>query len=355
MFAYPRRKTREVAVGNVGVGGDRPIAVQSMTTTDTRDFQATLAEIRRLEESGCEIVRVAVPDRKAAANLEGLRAMMRAPLIADIHFNYHLAFDAIEAGVHKVRINPGNIGKMDKVREIIRAARNRGVAMRVGVNSGSVEKDLLEKHGWPSPEALVESALRWVELCESEKYFDVIVSLKSSDVPSAVESCRRFSRASDYPLHLGITEAGLAGYGTIKSAAGIGALLVDGIGDTIRISLVGDPVVEVRACWDLLKATGRRVTSPEIVACPTCGRIEIDLEPLVKEVQKRLDLETLPMKVSILGCAVNGPGEAAEADIGLAGGKGIGIIFRKGVEVARVPEAQMVDALCEEIRRFKGD
>jgi len=350
-----RRPTIDVPVGDLVIGSDHPIRVQSMTNTDTRDADATLAQIRRLQEAGCELVRVTIPDAASAANIPTFLAGMDVPFIADIHFDHRMALAAIEAGAHKVRVNPGNIGSERKVREVLEAARARGTALRVGVNSGSLEKDLLEKHGWPSPEALVESALRHVAYCRQAGVERIVVSIKSTDVRAAVDSNRLFAEQSDVPLHVGITEAGDPQYGALKSAAGIGTLLLDGIGDTIRVSLTSDPELEIPVAFDILKATGARVTSPEIIACPTCGRIEIDLERLVAEVKERLGRCTLPVRISVLGCVVNGPGEAQEADIGIAGGKGVGMLYRGGKTVRKVAESEMVDALVEEIRVLEAE
>lgn len=353
----PRKKTRTATIGPWTIGGENPIRIQSMCTTRTEDLQATLNEIRRLEAAGCEIVRVAVPNKESAANLPALKKAMKIPLVADIHFDWRLAMLSAEAGVDKVRLNPGNIGSRQRIEEVIEHLLrvNPKICIRIGVNSGSVEKDLLEKYGYPKPEALVESALRHVAIVEEFGLKNIVVSLKSSDTLSAVTAYRKFAEISDVPLHLGITEAGKPPYGVIKSAAGLGALLLDGIGDTIRISLTGDVVDEVKTAYDLLKATGRRVTSPEIISCPTCGRIEIDLEKVVKEIETRLDGETLPIKISVLGCVVNGPGEALESDIGVAGGNGVAILYRKGERVATVKEAQLVDALMDEIARYKAE
>lgn len=353
----PRKKTRAATIGPWTIGGENPIRVQSMCTTRTEDLRATLAEICRLEEAGCEIVRVAVPNKEAAKNLPAIKRAIGIPLVADIHFDWRLAIASADAGVDKVRLNPGNIGGRKRVEEVIRHLQkaNPRIAIRIGVNSGSVEKDLLEKYGYPKPEALVESALRHVAMVEEFGFRNLVVSLKSSDTTAAVSAYRRFAEVSDVPLHLGITEAGKPPYGVIKSAAGLGALLLDGIGDTVRISLTGDVVEEVKTAYDLLKATGRRVTSPEIIACPTCGRIEIDLEKVVREIERRLDGETCPVKISVLGCVVNGPGEALESDIGVAGGRGVAVLYRKGERIATVKEEDLVDALLEEIRRYKAE
>jgi len=344
-----RRKTRQIMVGKVPIGGDHPIVVQSMTSTDTRDVPATLSQIRGLADAGCEIVRVAVPDKEAAEKLGAITSESPIPVVADIHFSHRLAIKAIEQGVAKLRINPGNIGGEEAIREVVKAAAGKGIPIRVGVNAGSLEKDLLAKYGHPSPEALVESALRNVECLSRLGFEDIVISIKSSDVRTAVTAYREISKAVDYPLHLGITEAGLPGYGTIKSAIGLGALLLNGIGDTIRVSLTGDPVEEIEVAFDILKALHIRTRDPEIIACPTCGRIQIDLEPLVKEVRERLKGIREPLRVAILGCVVNGPGEAREADIGIAGGKGVGMLIRNGEFIRKVPEGELVDALMEEI------
>ena len=351
----PRRKTRTVRIGTVLVGSEHPILVQSMTTTDTADAAATLAQIKTLEKAGCEMIRVTVPNRESVKSLPELKRSMGVPLIADIHFDYRMALAAIEAGVDKVRINPGNIGSEDRVRQVLRAAKSAGVAIRIGVNSGSVEKDLLAKHGYPSPAALAESAMRHLKTCDEEEFDQVVVSIKSTDVRTCLEANRQLATLCDAPLHLGITEAGRPGYGTIKSAVGIGGLLLEGIGDTIRVSLTAPPEQEIPVAFDILKATGVRVTSPELVSCPTCGRIDIDLEKLMSEVEARLEGETLPVRIAVMGCIVNGPGEAQEADIGIAGGGGMGILYRGGKVVNRVKEEEMVDALLQEIEKIKAE
>lgn len=349
-----RRPTRTVRIGSIELGSDHPIRVQSMTTTDTKDRGATLVQIRRLIDAGCEMIRITVPNRESAAAMADYKAAMgEVPLIADVHFDYRMALLAIEAGVDKVRINPGNIGAEDRVRAVLRAAKDKGVAVRIGVNSGSVEKDLLEKHGWPSPEAMVESALRHLETCADEAFEQVVVSIKSTDVKTCLDANRLLASRMDFPIHLGVTEAGRPKYGAVKSAIGIGGLLMDGIGDTIRVSLTAPPEDEIPVAFDILKATGARVTSPELIACPTCGRIDIDLEKLMNDIEARLGHERLPVKIAVLGCIVNGPGEAAEADIGIAGGGGMGILYRNGKAVRKVKEADMVDALCEEIEKIK--
>jgi (E)-4-hydroxy-3-methylbut-2-enyl-diphosphate synthase len=352
---YARHKTREVKVGDKIIGGDNPIWVQSMTTTDTFDLEGTVAQIHRLQEAGCELVRVTVPKAQDAAVLGEIRKRIGIPLICDIHFDYKMALAALDHPVDKIRINPGNIGGSERFLQVVRKAKDRGLPMRIGVNAGSLEKDLIEKYGYPCPPAMVESALRYIEMAEREGYRDIIVSLKSSDVRTAVESYRLFAQQANYPTHIGITEAGKAPYAVIKSAAGLGAILIDGIGDTIRISLLGDPVPEVAAAFDILQATGRRVRRPELIACPTCGRLEIDLEAIVAELERRLGGKRTPVKVSVLGCVVNGPGEAREADLGIAAGRGKGVIFKRGEIIRHVQEAEMVDALLEEIAKWEEE
>ncbi len=351
----PRHKTREVKVGDKIVGGDNPILVQSMTTPETHLLEAVLTEIHRLEEAGCELVRVTVPKAADAAVLGEIRKRIHIPLICDIHFDYKMALAALDHPVDKIRINPGNIGGYDRYRQVIRKAKARGLPMRIGVNAGSLERELVEKHGYPCPAAMVESALRYIEIAESEGYHDLIVSLKSSDVQTAMDAYRLYARYADYPTHIGITEAGKAPYAVTKSACGLGPILLDGIGDTIRISLLGDPVPEIAAAFDILQATGRRVRKPELIACPTCGRLEIDLEAIIAEMEKRLAGKTTPVKVSILGCVVNGPGEAREADLGIAAGKGKGVIFKRGEIIRHVLEHEMVDALLEEIEKWEQE
>ena len=354
-----RHRTREVAVGDVVVGGDRAISVQSMTTTNTFDVAETVEQIRKLEEAGCELIRVTVPKKEDVEACKLIRPLIKLPLIADIHYDYKMALACLDAttadgkrAVDKIRINPGNIGGVERFKEVIRKAKDKGVPMRIGVNSGSLEKDLIDKYGFPCPEAMVESALRSIELCESLGYREIIVSLKASHVPTALECYSQFAAQSGYPTHVGITEAGSREYGTLKSAAGIGAIVLRGIGDTIRVSLLGDPVPEIAAGFDILRATGRRVNRPEVVACPTCGRLDIDLERIVAEVEAKMAHLKDPLRISILGCLVNGFGEAKEADLGIAAGGGKGIIFKRGVPIRRVSEAEMVDALLEEVGRF---
>src|SRR5271165_159747 len=350
---FQRHKTREVRVGDKVVGGDNPIWVQSMTTPDTHDLEATVEQIHRLEEAGCEIVRVTVPKPQDAAVLSAIKKRIRIPLICDIHFDYKMALAALDHPVDKIRINPGNIGGYDRYRQVIRKAKDKGLPMRIGVNAGSLEREMAMKYGFPCPPAMVDSALRYIEIAESEGYHDIIVSLKSSDVITAVEAYRLYAKQANYPTHIGITEAGKAPYAVTKSACGLAPILLDGIGDTIRISLLGDPVPEIAAAFDILQATQRRVRKPELISCPTCGRLEIDLEGIIAEMERRLEGRRTPVKVSILGCIVNGPGEAREADLGIAAGKGKGVIFKRGEIIRHVLESEMVDALIEEIDKWE--
>src|SRR3989442_3710066 len=346
---FQRHKTREVKVGPLIVGGHNPIWVQSMTTTYTHELDATVAEILRMEEAGCEIARVTVPKAKDAAVLAEIKKRIHIRLICDIHFDYKMALAALDHPVDKIRINPGNIGGYDRYRQVIRKAKAKGLPMRIGVNAGSLERELVEKHGFPCPPAMVESALRYIEIAESEGYHDLIVSLKSSDIITAVEAYRLYAKHANYPTHIGITEAGQPPYAVTKSPAGLSPILLDGIGDTIRVSLLAPKEVEIQAAFDILQATQRRVRKPELIACPTCGRIEINLEELMKELKARLGGRTTAVKISVLGCVVNGPGEAREADLGIAAGNGKGVIFKRGEIVRHVQESEMVDALLEEI------
>ncbi len=352
---FQRHKTREVRVGDVVIGGDNPIWVQSMTTPDTYDVEATVEEIHRLEEAGCELVRVTVPKAQDAAVLSEIKKQIHIPLICDIHFDYKMALAALDHPIDKIRINPGNIGGYDRYRQVIRKAKDKGLPMRIGVNAGSLERELVEKHGFPCPPAMVESALRYIEIAESEGYHDIIVSLKSSDVTMVVEAYRLYAKQANYPTHIGVTEAGKPPYAVTKSACGLAPILLDGIGDTIRISLLGDPVPEIQAAFDILQATQRRVRKPELIACPTCGRLEIDLEDIIAKLEQRLGGKKTPVKVSVLGCIVNGPGEAREADLGIAAGRGKGVIFKRGEIVRHVLESEMVDALLEEIEGWEKE
>jgi (E)-4-hydroxy-3-methylbut-2-enyl-diphosphate synthase len=353
--SFQRHKTREVKVGPLVIGGDNAIIVQSMTTPDTHDVEATVAQIHRLEEAGCELVRVTVPKPEDAAVLSEIKGRIHLPLICDIHFDYKMALAALDHPVDKIRINPGNIGGMDRFRQVLRKAKNKGMPMRIGVNAGSLEREFAMKYGFPCPPAMVDSALRYIEIAESEGYHDLIVSLKSSDVITAVEAYRLYAKQANYPTHIGITEAGKAPYAVTKSACGLAPLLLDGIGDTIRISLLGDPVPEIVAAFDILQATQRRVRKPELIACPTCGRLEIDLEKIIAELEGRLAGKKSAIKISVLGCVVNGPGEAREADLGIAAGKGKGVIFKRGEIVRHVLEQDMVDALMEEIAAWEAE
>ncbi len=344
-----RTQTRRVQIGQVAIGGGAPVAVQSMTTTDTRDVEATVAQIQALETAGCEIVRVAVPDQKAAAALPGIKARIRVPLVADIHFDYRLALASLEAGVDKLRLNPGNIGSADRVRTVARAARDRGVPIRVGANVGSVSKEMLRKYGEPCADALVESALDEIRILEDLDFHDIVVSVKASDVEMALDAYVKIAGLMPYPLHVGITEAGTTWAGTVKSAAGLGAILSRGIGDTIRVSLATDPVEEIKAGFEILKALGLRQHGPTLVACPSCGRADVDIVALAEEVERRLAAYPVPVKVAVMGCAVNGPGEARMADLGVAAGKGMGLIFRKGKIVASLPEERLLEGLMKEV------
>ena len=344
-----RRKTRQIHVGSVPVGGDAPVVVQSMCNTDTRDIPATLEQIRRLAEVGCEIVRLAVVDAKAVEALKAIKREASTPLIADIHFDHRLALDSLRTGVDGLRINPGNIGGEKAVAKVVHAAAERQVPIRIGVNSGSLDKDLLHQYGGPTPEAMVESALRQVQLLESLKFQEIKISLKSSDVLTMVEAYRLLADRVSYPLHLGVTEAGTLICGSVKSAIGIGLLLAEGIGDTIRVSLTSDPINEVRAAYEILRALKLRERGIELISCPTCGRCDLDIIGLTHEIEEQLLRVKTPLKVAIMGCVVNGPGEAREADVGIAGGRGQGILFKKGEIVAKIPEAELKSRLLEEI------
>lgn len=344
-----RRKTRQINIGNVPIGGDAPIAVQSMTNTDTRNVEMTVAQIHRLEDVGCELIRVAVLDMEAAGAIKKIRDQIKIPLIADIHFDHRLAIASMENGAQAVRINPGNIGGHKKLEKVITAAKQHKVPIRVGVNSGSVEKEILAKYGHPVPAALVESALKNVALLEDMNFFDIKISIKSSDTLNTVYAYRELSQKSDYPLHLGVTEAGGLIAGTVKSSVALGMLLHDGIGDTIRISLTRDPVEEIRVAYELLRCLRIRVRGPELISCPTCGRCEINLFAIAEKVEQHIQSISTPLKIAVMGCVVNGPGEAAEADIGLAGGKGLGIIFKKGKLYKKVPEKDLLRVFLSEL------
>jgi 4-hydroxy-3-methylbut-2-en-1-yl diphosphate synthase len=348
---FERRKTRQIHIGNVAVGGGAPVSVQSMTNTKTTDTEATLAQIRALKAAGCEIVRVAVPDMAAAKNLGNIIKASPVPLVADIHFDYKLALEAIAQGIDALRLNPGNIGSHARVAEVVRAAKGVGIPIRIGVNAGSLDHKLLEKYGGVTAEALVESAMEHVRILEDLDFYDMKISLKAHDVPLTLAAYRRMSERTAYPLHLGITEAGTPGTGIVKSAVGIGALLAEGIGDTIRVSLTGDPTVEVRVANEILKSLGLKEYGPSLVACPTCGRTSIDLPTIAARVEERLKGMEDSIEVAVMGCVVNGPGEARGADVGIAGGKGEGLVFRKGEIIRKVPEASLVEELFKEIDR----
>jgi (E)-4-hydroxy-3-methylbut-2-enyl-diphosphate synthase len=351
-----RRKTRAVRVGRLTIGGQAPIVVQSMTKTDTREVGKTVEQIHEMEAAGCEIVRLAVPDLEAAKALPEIRK--RCPdsiLVSDIHFQYKFALMALDAGVDKLRINPGNIGEAEKVRLVVRRAQEQKVPIRIGVNAGSLERRLLEKYGYPTPEAMVESALYHLGILEELGFVDTVVSLKASNVKLCVSAYRLLAKQVDYPLHLGITEAGTQFTGTVKSCVGMGMLLAEGIGDTIRVSLATDPVEEVRVAYEMLKALELRSRGPVVIACPTCGRLEVDLFKIASEIEKATAHIKMPVSLAVMGCAVNGPGEAREADLGVAAGRGNGMIYREGKAIRRVSEAEIVPALLEEIERFVAD
>ena len=351
-----RRYTQSVYIGGVGVGGNNPVRVQSMTNTPTHDVPATLGQIQTLAAAGCEIVRVAVPDETAAAALSDLCAAAPVPLVADIHFDSRLAVQAVEAGIAGLRINPGNIGSAREVDRVVDAASARGVPIRIGVNSGSVEKGLLERFGGPTPEAMVESALSHVTLLEKRGFSQIKISLKSSSVLDTVHAYQRMADRVSYPLHIGVTEAGTPLRGAVKSGVGLGILLWEGVGDTVRVSLTGDPADEMVAAWELLRSLGLRSRGPEIISCPTCGRTEIDLIGLAQAVERRLRPVETVCKVAVMGCVVNGPGEAREADIGIAGGRDCGIIFRKGKVIRKVHgDANLLPVFMEEVRRFLAE
>lgn len=344
-----RRKSRQVTAGNLKIGGGAHISVQSMLNALAEDVEGNVRQAKALEAAGCEIVRLTVPNKEAVKTLAAVKEAVSIPVVADIHFDYQCALESVAAGVDKIRINPGNIGSDDRVKAVADACRLHNVPIRIGVNSGSVEKEILAKYGAPTPDALCESALRHAALLEKYDFHDIVISIKSSNVERMVAAYRKMATLCDYPLHLGVTEAGTERMGLIKSAAGIGALLLDGIGDTIRVSMTADPVKEIAAGFDILKAVGLKTDCPQIVSCPTCGRTKIDIISLANEVERRLSTCRKPITVAVMGCIVNGPGEAKEADIGIAGGDGCGLLFKKGEIVRKVPENEIVDALMEEI------
>jgi (E)-4-hydroxy-3-methylbut-2-enyl-diphosphate synthase len=351
-FSIKRKKTRRIKVGNVSVGGTAPVVVQSMTNTFTQDVQSTVAQIHRLEKAGCEIVRVAVPDHEAAVAISSIKRQISIPIIADIHFDHRLAVTAAKSGADGLRINPGNIGGRNKVKAIVDCAKEVNIPIRIGVNSGSLEKDILRKYQGANAEAMVESAMRHIELLTSFGFENIKLSIKASDVHRTVNAYRLLSSRTDLPLHVGVTEAGGLYSGVVKSSLGIGMLLAEGIGDTIRVSLTRDPVEEVRVGYEILKALDIRRYGPDIVSCPTCGRCKIDLFHILERVEAALMLKSLPVKLAIMGCVVNGPGEAKEADIGVAGGDGIGILFKKGKVIKKFPEDKIVEVLLAEIDKL---
>ena len=349
---FERKVTRQIKVGKIKIGGDAPISVQSMTNTKTTDTKSTVEQILKLQDVGCDIVRVAVPDMDAAKNIGSIISAVDVPIIADIHFDYKLALESINQGVAALRLNPGNIGGATHVREVVAAAKNKKIPIRIGVNAGSLSRKLLQKYGGPTAEALVESALEHVKILESENFFDIKISLKAHDVPLTLKAYRLMSEKVDYPLHLGITEAGTVNSGVIKSAVGIGSLLAEGIGDTIRVSLTGDPVNEVKVANEILKSLGLREYGVTFISCPTCGRTKINLPEIAAKVEERLSGVKKNITVAVMGCVVNGPGEARTADVGIAGADGEGIIFKKGEIIRKVPEAELVEELFKEIEKI---
>lgn len=344
-----RKQKRVVNIGGVKIGGDNPVAIQSMCNTDTRDVKATVNQIHELENAGCEIIRVAVPDMVAAKAVADIKKQIHIPLVVDIHFDYRLALECMKNGADKVRINPGNIGDRDRVKQVVEMAKEREIPIRIGVNGGSLERELLQKYGGVTADALVESAMGHVAILDELNFNNVVVSIKISDVPKMLCAYRKFNEISDIPLHIGVTESGTLKGGTVKSAVGIGALLAEGIGDTMRVSLTANPVEEIYAAYDIQKVLGMRKTGAEIVSCPTCGRTQLDLISIANEVEKRAANIDKPIKIAVMGCAVNGPGEAREADIGIAGGKAEGLIFKKGEIIKKVPQDSLVDELMKEI------
>ncbi|UCD86069.1 MAG: flavodoxin-dependent (E)-4-hydroxy-3-methylbut-2-enyl-diphosphate synthase [Deltaproteobacteria bacterium] len=350
-----RRQSRQISVGGIKVGGGAPISVQSMTNTDTRDTAATVAQIHRLEEVGCEIVRVAVPDRPAAENLREIKTRINIPLVADIHFDYRLALEAIAQGVDGLRLNPGNIGDKGRVKEIVKEAKEKEIPIRIGVNAGSLEKDLLSKYGCSGPEGMVESALRHIRILEDLGFYQMKISLKASEVLATIGAYRMIAERVDYPLHLGVTEAGSLFTGTIKSAVGMGVLLAEGIGDTIRVSLTGEPEEEVRVGYGILRSLGLRRRGIELISCPTCGRDEIGVIELSREIEKKLAHIASPVKVALMGCVVNGPGEAVQADVGIAGGKGTVMLYLKGKAEGKIKREDIVKVLVKEVTRISEE
>lgn len=350
---FVRRVTRQVNVGGILVGGGAPISVQTMTKTKTPDITATVIQIKQAAVAGCDIIRVTVNDEQAANAIAEIVKQSPIPVVADIHFNHIFALKSIEANVAKVRINPGNIGSKERIKQVLTAAKGKGIPIRIGVNSGSLEEDILNKHGYPTAEALFESAMRHVEICDEFDFKDVIISVKSTDVKLMIEAYRLIANKTDIPLHLGVTEAGTAKIGTIKSAVGIGTLLAEGIGDTIRVSLTDDPVKEVEVGKEILRSLSLATHNVELIACPTCGRLEVDLFGIMKQLEEKLSGIKKPIKIAVLGCVVNGPGEAREADIGIAAGKGVAILYRKGEVIKKVKEEEIVSVILEEVEKFQ--
>ncbi|MBF0224906.1 MAG: flavodoxin-dependent (E)-4-hydroxy-3-methylbut-2-enyl-diphosphate synthase [Desulfobacterales bacterium] len=348
-FNIKRKKTRQIQVGKVKIGGNSDISIQSMTNTYTQDVKSTVDQIKRLEKAGCEIIRVAVPDMESTKSISSIKKEISIPIIADIHFDFRLAIASAKSGADGLRINPGNIGSKDKIKSVVSCAKDYNIPIRVGVNSGSIEKDILKKYKGATPEAMVESALRNVELLTSVGFDNLKISLKASDVSRTIEAYRQLSLKADFPLHVGVTEAGSLFPGIVKSSLGIGTLLLEGIGDTIRVSLTRDPIEEVRVGYEILKALNIRNRGVEIISCPTCGRCKINLFEIVEQVENALMFKSIPIKVAIMGCVVNGPGEAKEADIGIAGGDGIGILFKKGKIIKKVPQIELIKVLLTEI------
>jgi len=347
-----RKKTKKIRVGDIFIGGDSPITVQSMTNTDTRDVEATVSQIKRLEEAGCDIVRVAVPDLQAAEAIKHIKKAIKIPLVADIHFDYRLALESMKSGADKIRLNPGNIGDRARVEAVVKVAKERQIPIRIGVNSGSLEKEVMAKHGGVTPEAMVESALGHARILEELDFSDIVFSLKASSVAMTIAAYRRMAERSDYPLHIGVTEAGTVYRGTVKSAVGLGCLLAEGLGDTIRVSLTGDPVEEIRAGKEILKALGLGKGGVEFISCPTCGRCQVDLINIAGQIEEKLSMIDKDIKVAVMGCAVNGPGEAREADIGIAGGKGEVLLFKKGEIIRKIPQERAVEEFLEEIYKL---
>jgi len=350
-----RRKTKKVFFADVAVGGDSPISIQSMTNTKTTDVKNTVKQIHKLEKAGCELIRVAIPDIESAKKIKDIKEKISIPLIADIHFDYRLALKAIESGVDGLRLNPGNIGSKERVEKVVKKAKSANIPIRVGVNSGSIEKRLLKKYGHPTAEAMVESALNQIKILEDNNFEDIIISLKSTDIWITIKAYKLMAKKRDYPFHIGITEAGTPKKGVVKSAVGIGSLLTLGLGDTLRVSLTGDPIKEVETSWHILESLDIRQKGIKIISCPTCGRTNIDLTTLVEKVEKKLEGIELPITVAVMGCEVNGPGEAKEADIGIAGGRKQGIIFKKGKKIKTVKEKNLLDALMTEIDKIRSD